>query len=168
MGDQFDLPSNAYSSVHLYLLPLSDTGRRTQSHSDLLLSLPEKWWRPLCAWSHEGNKRKRRRSTSSGHVGWVPSTAVQQLLTLLLLPFPLPGNGFLTEDMKAERRGAHSPVQVEAACPCQTSTRSRGCFLVMRCVHSCPFLRCSKWIFFTRSRCLQCRCFHMTYLFLLP
>lgn len=49
MGDPFDLPSNGYSSVHLYLLLLSATGRRNQLHSNLLLSLPEKRWRPLCA-----------------------------------------------------------------------------------------------------------------------
>lgn len=75
--------------IHFHFIIVA--GRRTKSHSNLLLSLPQKWPRPLCAWSHERNKRKSRRSSSSACVGWVPSTAVQQLLTLLLLlPFTTP------------------------------------------------------------------------------
>lgn len=114
-----------YTCFHFIIV----TGRRNQSHSNVLLSPSEKWWRALCAWSHEGNKRKSRRSTSSACVGWVPSQPYNTSLLFFSFPLlPLPRNGFPTEDKKAARRRGLSPVQVEGACHCQTSTRSRQCF----------------------------------------
>lgn len=84
--------------------------------------------------------------------------------SLLFSLLPLPGNGFSTQDMKAARVGCHSPIQVEGPCHCQSSTRNR-LFWSCNMYLPVPFSAAVNEIFFfMRSRCLQCRCFHLTYL----
>lgn len=107
MDNQFDAPSNGYFfRVHLHCLHYCywEEEYITQQSFTQPMSLSDRWWRAVCAWAYKGFERKSRRNFST-LFGSVPSTAVQQLLTLLLLPFTSPGHWLPNMTMKGARRG---------------------------------------------------------------
>lgn len=130
------LSLSIYTHFHLIII----TRRRNESHSKLLLSLPEKWWR-LCA----NTQREEVQEKHLLSLCWVNSRHSCTTSPYSSSPFPFHHSQAVASQKKTWK---HQGERVTALYKLKEFVSGVSDVLAMQHAHSCPFLRCSKWSFF--------------------